>query len=164
MFFFFFVFWWDFFCMGFLKNPGGFFYVGLNYDNPVFNWVFSQYCTYMWPSLWYSGSRVYHSRVCLVRYKMWDSMFSFKYKGWIKLIVTVWYFWHGFIQKGTTFMNLQYNRPLITTFCQMFGRRRTPSARPSLLIRIDLPIARFKFISCDVPGPHSGSFTLAKRL
>ena len=32
--FFLWVFWW-FFCLGFLKkNPGGFFWVGLNYDNP----------------------------------------------------------------------------------------------------------------------------------
>ena len=33
--------------------------------------------------------------------------------------------------------------PLFITFCQMFGKRSTPSARPSLLMfHIDLPIAR----------------------
>ena len=36
--------------------------------------------------------------------------------------------------RSTTFMYLQYSPPLLfITFCQMFGRRRTPSARQSLL-------------------------------
>ena len=41
-------------------------------------------------------------------------------------------------------MYLQYSRPILFfTFCQMLGRRRTPSAQPSLLMfRIDRPIAR----------------------
>ena len=61
-------------------------------------------------------------------------------------MATVWYFWHGFVHRGTTFMYLQYSRPpppLFITFYQMFRRCRTPSARPSLLMfRIDRPTAR----------------------
>ena len=60
-----------------------------------------------------------------------------------KIMATVRYFCYGLIHRGTTFMYLQYNRPLFITFCQMFGRRRTPSARPSfLMFSIDRPIAR----------------------
>ena len=44
---------------------------------------------------------------------------------------------------GITFMYLQYIAPLFITLCKMFGRRRTLSAHPSLLMfRIDRPIAR----------------------
>ena len=43
--------------------------------------------------------------------------------------------------------------PLFITFCQMFGRRRTPSARPTLLMfRIDCPIARIKVHRCGPGG------------
>ena len=44
--------------------------------------------------------------------------------------------------------------PLCITFCQMFRRRRTPSARPSLLMfRMDRPIARIisSLVLCRVP-------------
>ena len=59
-------------------------------------------------------------------------------------MATVRYFWHGYIQRSTTFMYLQYTRPtLFIIFYQMFGRRHTPSARPSLLMfPIDRSIAR----------------------
>ena len=64
-------------------------------------------------------------------------------------MATVRYFWHGFIHRGKTFIYryLQYRRPLplFITFCQMFGRRLTPSARPSLLtFGIDHPIVRIR--------------------
>ena len=53
-------------------------------------------------------------------------------------------------------MYLQYSPPppLFITFCQMFGRHRTPWAR---LIFVDVlywpPYSMNKFISYDVPGP-----------
>ena len=57
------------------------------------------------------------------------------YKGWIKVMATVWYFWHGFIHRSTAFIYLQYSHPpLFITFSQMFGRHRTPSMHPSLLM------------------------------
>ena len=83
----------------------------------------------------------------------------------MKVMTIVRYFWHGFIHRGTTFMYLQYNRaPLFITFCQMFGRRRTPSARPScLMFWIERPIARISPSLVLYRVPRSGSFTLAKR-
>ena len=71
-----------------------------------------------------------------------------------KVIASVRYFWHGYIHRCTTFMYLQYNRPpLFITFCQMFGRRRTPSARPSLMFRIDRPMDRISSsLGLYVPG------------
>ena len=50
--------------------------------------------------------------------------------------------------------------PLFITFCQMFGRSHTPSARPSLLMfRIDRPIARISSSLVLYRVPRSGSFT-----
>ena len=52
--------------------------------------------------------------------------------------------------------------PLFITFCQMFGRRRTPSARPSLpMFRTDRPIARIS--SRVLSGPSHWFLPLAKR-
>ena len=54
--------------------------------------------------------------------------------------------------------------PLFITFCQMFGRRRTPSERPSLLMfRIDRPIARISSSLVLYWSPRNDYFTLAKR-
>ena len=54
--------------------------------------------------------------------------------------------------------------PLIT-FCQMFGRRRKPSARPSLSIaRIDRPIAQRSSSLVLYRVPSSSSFTLVKSI
>ena len=59
-------------------------------------------------------------------------------------MTTVRYFCHSFIDRGTTFMYLQYNgTPLFITFLLMFGSHHKPSARPYLMmLRIDRPIAR----------------------
>ena len=73
---------------------------------------------------------------------------------------TVRYFWHGFIHRGTTFMYLQYSRPPYHLL-SLFGRRRTPSARPSLLFRMD---RTHKFISCVVPGPPQWFFHSGKEI
>ena len=57
-------------------------------------------------------------------------------------MASVRYVKHGFIHRGTTFMYLEYSLPLIYHLFQMFGRRRTPSVRPSLLMfRIERPVA-----------------------
>ena len=86
------------------------------------------------------------------------------YSEWIKVMTTVPYFWHGYIHSGTTFLYLQYSHPLIYHFCQMFGRRRTPSARPSLLMfSIDRPITRVSSFPVLYRVPRRGSFTLEKR-
>ena len=54
--------------------------------------------------------------------------------------------------------------PLFITFCPVFGRLRTPSARPSLLIfHTDRPMARISSSLVLYWNPRSGSFTLAKR-
>ena len=54
--------------------------------------------------------------------------------------------------------------PLFYHVCQMFGRRRTPSARPFLLMfRIDRPIARISSSLVSFRVPRSGYFTVAKR-
>ena len=63
-------------------------------------------------------------------------------------------------------MYLQVQSPslFVITFCQMFGRRHTPSARPSLLMfLIDRPIARISSYVVLYRVPRSGSFTLASR-
>ena len=53
---------------------------------------------------------------------------------------------------------------LFIIFCQIFGRRRTPSARPSLLMfRINRPISRISSSLVLYRVSRSGSFTLAKR-
>ena len=53
--------------------------------------------------------------------------------------------------------------PLFIIFYQMFGRHRTPSACPSLLMfRIDRPISRISSSLVLYRAPRSGSFTLAK--
>ena len=83
------------------------------------------------------------------------------YKDWIKSngnssIFLTWL--NHRVQHSCTFNTVV---PLMT-FCQMFGRRRSPSARPSLLIfRTDSPKARIS--SCPVLYRvlRSGSFTLA---
>ena len=78
-------------------------------------------------------------------------------------MTTVQYFWHGFIHKGTTFIYPQYSPPLFITFCKMFGKHRTTSARPSLLMfPIDCPIAWISSSLVLYFVPRSGSFTLAK--
>ena len=83
----------------------------------------------------------------------------------MKVMATVRYFWHGFIHKGTTFMYLQYSRsPLFITFCQMFGKRHTPSAHSSLwMFRTDSLIARISSSLVLYRVPRSTSFTLANR-
>ena len=41
------------------------------------------------------------------------------YKGWIKVMTTVWYFWLGFIHRGKTFMCLQYSHsPCLLSFAK----------------------------------------------
>ena len=51
---------------------------------------------------------------------------------------------------------------LFITFCQKFGRRSTPSARPYLLMfRIDRPTAR---VSCVVPGPSQWFFHFGEEI
>ena len=76
-------------------------------------------------------------------------------------MATVRYFWHGLIHSGT-FMYLQYRRPLII-FCQMFGRRRIPSARPCLLMfRIVRPVTQF--ISCILPGSSQWFFHFGEEI
>ena len=79
-------------------------------------------------------------------------------------MVTVRYFCHGFIHMGTTFMYIQYSRPLFITFCQMFGMCRTLSPRQSLfMFCIDRPTARICSSLVLYRVSRSGSFTLAKR-
>ena len=74
------------------------------------------------------------------------------------------YFCHDFIHRGTTYMYLNKVAPLFITFYQIFGRRRTPSARQSLLLlRIDRLIARISSSLELYRAPRSGSFTLAMR-
>ena len=54
--------------------------------------------------------------------------------------------------------------PLSITFCQMFGSRLTPSARPSLLIfHIDCPIARISSPLALYRVPRSGMTCVTKR-
>ena len=54
--------------------------------------------------------------------------------------------------------------PLFINFFQMFGRHRTPSAHPSLLMFcIDCPVAWISSSLALYWVPHSSSFTLAKR-
>ena len=79
-------------------------------------------------------------------------------------MVSVRYFWNSFIQRGTTFMYLQYSRPrLFITFRQMSGRLRSPSAIPSLLMfLIDCLIAWISSYLVLYRVHRSGSFTLAK--
>ena len=68
-------------------------------------------------------------------------------------MVTVRYFWHGFIHRGTVQHLCTFNivAPLFITFSQIFRRRRTPSVRSFLLMfRIDRPIERISvnFFCC----------------
>ena len=55
--------------------------------------------------------------------------------------------------------------PLFITFCQMFGGRRTPSARPFF---VDVPYwplySTDKFISCVVPGPSQWFFHFGEEI
>ena len=80
-------------------------------------------------------------------------------------IITVRYFWHGFIHRGRTFMYLQCSRPpLFIIFCQMSGRPCTPSVRPCLLMfRIDRSTARISSSLVLYRVPRSGSLILVKR-
>ena len=66
------------------------------------------------------------------------------------VMATVRKFWYGFIHRGTIFLYLKCSRSHhLSPFRQMFRRRRTPSARSSLLIfHIDPPIARISSSLC----------------
>ena len=70
-------------------------------------------------------------------------------------MATLRYFWHGFIQGYNIYV------PYLSNFCQMFGRRRTPSVRPSLYWP---PYSTDKFISCVVPGPSQWFFHFGEEI
>ena len=82
-----------------------------------------------------------------------------------KVMATVRYFWHGFINTGTTFMCRQYSRTLMYHhFHSVWKASYTISAFNFVEVPY-LPIYRMdEFIPCVVPGPSRGSFTLAKEI
>ena len=80
-------------------------------------------------------------------------------------MATVRYFWHGFIHRGTTFMYLQYSRPLIYhIFLNVWNTSYTISAS----IFVDVPCwpsySTDKLISCIVPGSSQWFFHFAEEL
>ena len=93
--------------------------------------------------------------------EFWETLYISK--GWKKkkkVMEIVRYLWHGFIHGVQHICIFNIVAPSFITFCQMFGRRRTLSTRPSLLMfRIDRPIARIisSFVLYRVP--RSGPFT-----
>ena len=98
-----------------------------------------------------------------IRFKIQQIYLSI-YKGWIKVMTTVQYFWHGFIHMATAFIYLQYSSPLFITFYQMFGVRRIPSAPHSLLMFLtDRPIASIRSSLVLYRVPRSVCFIFAKR-
>ena len=92
----------------------------------------------------------------------WPYLAFFYSKYWVNL--TVRYFWHGFIHRVQHLCAFNIVAPLFITFCQMYGRRRTLSTRPSLLMfRIDRPIARISS-SRVVPGPSQWFFHFGEEI
>ena len=79
---------------------------------------------------------------------------SVSYKGGLKVMTTVRYFWHGFIHTGTTFMYLQYSlRPLIyNRLPNVWKASYTISASVFVDVPYWPPSSTDKFISCVVPG------------
>ena len=89
------------------------------------------------------------------------------YKGWIKSngnssIFLTWLYSQGYNIYVPSIQSPSHLSP----FCQMFGRRRKPSARPYLLMfRIDRPVSSTdKFISCVLPGPSQWYFHFGKEI
>ena len=68
-------------------------------------------------------------------------------------MVTVQYFWHGFIHRGTTFMYLQYSHPLIYHLLpNVWKASYTISTSTFVDVPHWTPYSMDKFISCVVPG------------
>ena len=77
-----------------------------------------------------------------------------------KVMLTVWYFWHGFIYRGKTFMYLKYSRfPLIYHLLPNVWKA---SCFISASLFLDVPYwplySMDKFISCVIPGPSQWFF------
>ena len=72
-------------------------------------------------------------------------------------MATVWYFWHAFIHKGTTFMYLQYSRPpYLSPLPNVWKESYTISESIFVDIPYWSPYSKDKFGSCVVPGPSHG--------
>ena len=80
-------------------------------------------------------------------------------------MTTVRYFWHAFIHRGTTFMCLQYSRPLIY---HLLPNVCNASYTISASIFVDVPYwppySTDKFISCLVPGPSQCFFRFGEEI
>ena len=79
-------------------------------------------------------------------------------------MATVWYFWHGFIHRGTTFMCFQYSRPPYLKLPNVWKAPYTIIAS----IFVDVPYWPLyswdKFISCVVPGPSQWFFLFGEEI
>ena len=85
------------------------------------------------------------------------------YKGWIKIMARVRYFWRGFIHRAFI-CSFSIIALLIYHLLPNVWKRCTPSERPSLLMfRTDRPIAQISSSLVLYRFPRSGSFSLAKR-
>ena len=73
--------------------------------------------------------------------------------GWIKVMVTARYFWHGCIHSGITVMYLQYSRPLIYHLLpNVWKTSYTISASNFVDVPYWPPYRTDKFFSCIIPG------------
>ena len=72
---------------------------------------------------------------------------------------TVWYFSHDFIHRDTTFMYLQYSRPLVYHLLANVWKA-SYIISTSIFVGVPYwpPYSMDKFISCVVPGPYQWFF------
>ena len=78
---------------------------------------------------------------------------------------TVRYFSHGFIHSGTTFVCLQYSRPLIYHLLTNVWKA-SYTIRASIFVDVPYwpPYSTDKFISCVVPGPSQWFFHFGEEI
>ena len=86
------------------------------------------------------------------------------YKGWIKVMATVRYFWHDFMHEDT-FMCRQHSRPpYLSLLPSVWKESFTISASIFVIVPYWPPYSTDKFISCFVPGPSQWFFHFGEEI
>ena len=81
-------------------------------------------------------------------------------------MVTVWYFWHGFIHKGTTFMYLQYSHPALIYYLLPNVWKASYTISVSIFVDVLywMLYSMDKFITYIVPGPLQRFFLFREEI
>ena len=102
---------------------------------------------------------------CMVRLKEFtlQKLFFFTSVGW-KVMATVWYFWHGFIHRGTTFSFHIVATLIYHLLSNVWKASYTISASVVVGVQYWPAYSTYKFISCVVPDPSQWFFHFGEEI